>query len=67
MPKKEYNYFEVQRKLKEENFVEYVREVCAGCQDCGSIDLKENMTRVDAEHVAVGPITDYLCSDCFSE
>ncbi len=48
----------------EETFLRNVRELCAGCQECGVIDLKKNMKRIDAVHLAVGPITDYLCEDC---
>lgn len=58
------NEFERQRKLKEKEFLEYVREVCAGCHSCGSIDLKEHMMETGTD---IEDRIHYLCSDCFSE
>jgi hypothetical protein len=48
----------------EESFLKHIRDLCAGCMDCGSIDLKKHMTEAgsDFQHR-----TQYVCSDCMHE
>ena len=48
----------------ERAFLEHVRKICMGCQECGAVDLKENMIRTSTEYYY---ISHYLCSDCFQE
>jgi len=55
---------EKQKELKEKEFLEHVREVCAGCQECGSIDFIKDMIETGTDF---SERTLYLCSDCFQD
>ena len=48
----------------EEAFLEHIRKLCAGCQECGTVDLKKNMIETSTNYYYV---THYICSDCFQE
>jgi len=48
----------------EEAFMKYIRNTFAGCQECGTIDLIENMIEI---RINLRGIVCYLCNDCYFE
>lgn len=48
----------------EKAFLDHIRKLCAGCQECSSVDLIKNMMEIGTGFKGR---THYLCSDCFQE
>ncbi len=46
----------------EEAFIKHIRDLCAGCIDCGSVSLKKHMVEVgtDFQHRM-----QYVCDACY--